>query len=669
VDPTTEKAIIHFIPFQLVCVFVLWKVAFFASKTKKMHGTFLSSRGRVLTIRRLRNDTLSSSKHPAPPSITRSRFLSTTQPSSYVALVVNARRSRLRPRPWNSHQHYFSTNPSPAALQPEDTSDDYDGHQLEQDIELFTSSCLSNMLPDQLAYKAALKESSALLEQELGIDSVDDEQSEEYDTPLIDHPEPSSSSPTSRIDTSGRTAVQKSAVEILRNFDPQNPPSTSDPEELQLWLECAAQREAVTRCQNIVQKARDRKAYDSLSLMQRHIVQWFEDIRDAVEIRQKEYLSNKGQGAARKRYGPFLCSLPPEKMSVIVAHEAMTQTLLQSGKTGREGVPLIRIAHAIGSAIETEVISQRRMKERFHDTREKEDDNGESAEPKSTEKNNTAADRWKFSASHLKLFIAELQRIDPKMGKSKRSINYAMRRAKQAMNSEDGWVKEDIIHVGSALLSILIENAKLNNKGREEPVFRVEKRWTPKKKTTSYVVLNENLHKMFTEDELISWAAMTTRHTPMIVPPTEWTGLREGGYRWLEADIMRTHDSQVQREALRHGNLSLVYDGLNILGKTAWKINKEILDIGQTCWDKNIPIGDIPPRTDLEVPMEPMRPDRVSPEVYADKESEDAKVAIAANQSYRSSLYKRQRIVQKNMVSALEICSYVAVAVYMDKRD
>jgi DNA-directed RNA polymerase len=199
------------------------------------------------------------------------------------------------------------------------------------------------------------------------------------------------------------------------------------------------------------------------------------------------------------------------------------------------------------------------------------------------------------------------------------------------------------------MLSILVETTTINNKGREEPAFRVETKWTPKKKTTSYVVLNENLYRMFTEDELVSWAASTTRHTPMIVPPTEWTGPQKGGYRWLEADLMRTHGSQVQREALQHGDLSLVYDGLNILGKTAWRINQEILDIAQTCWNENIPIGDIPSRIDLEVPPEPTRPDRIPPEVYADRENPEAKEAMATNQSYRESMHKRQRVLQKNM--------------------
>jgi DNA-directed RNA polymerase, mitochondrial len=509
------------------------------------------------------------------------------------------------------------------------------------------------------ALKAAIEEGNAALNLELGMGADDGVEWDDDEYYTVNEGGSSSSSIGSSLQTEAesRQSLQKSAMQILRNFDPQMPPSTNDLEELQLWLECAAQREAVLRYQNMVKKARDRKAYDSMSLMQRHLIKWFEGMRDAVEVRQKDYLSNKDTRRGRKRYGPFLCSLPPEKMAVIASHEAMTQALLFSGKTGRDGVPLIKIAHAIGTAIETEVISQRRMKERFHDTRvstdneDAESDGDDMDEPsKEGEKDKSpAADRWKFSASHLKLFIAELQRIDPKMGKSKRSISYAMQRAKQAMNSEEGWTTDDVIHLGAAMLSILVENCTINNKGREEPAFRVETKWTPKKKTTSFVVMNENIYRMFTEDELLSWAASTTRHTPMIVPPTEWTGPQEGGYRWLEADLMRTHGSRVQREALQHGDLSLVYDGLNILGKTAWKINKKILEIAQTCWDESIPIGDIPSRTDLEVPPEPPRPDRISPELYADKERPEAKEAFAANQSFRESMHKRQRTLQKNM--------------------
>ena len=605
----------------------------------------------------------------------RGLWLSTkSQDSTYASLVGKSSTSRLRPRPqeWHPHrpaaatgwqsdtsQPFASSAYSAALLSDDDASDDLDnGLQLKQEIELFSSSCLSSTHDrlQGLEVDLSIREGAAMLERELGIEASEILENDFFDDEL-DTPEPAAAK-TADTSSRNRQALQKSAMEILRNFDPQNPPSSNDPEELQLWLECASQREAVLRYQSLLEKARDRKAYDSLSLMQRHIIQWFEDLRDAVEIRQKDYLSNKDKRPARKRYGPFLCSLPPEKMAVIAAHEALTQSLLHSGSSGREGVPLIKIAHAVGSAVETEVISQRKMKERFHDSRRNhpEDNDPDSDSEKKEDQPKTmdnAADRWKFSASHLKMFLADLQRIDPKMGKSKRAIAYAMLRAKQAMDNDEGWMNEDIIHIGAALLSILVEHTKISVRGKEEPAFRVEKKWSSKRKTISYVVLNENLYKMFTEDELASWAATTTRHLPMIVPPTDWTGPKKGGYRWLEADLMRTHGSQVQREALRHGDLSLVYDGLNILGKTAWKINKEILQIGKACWDTNIPIGDIPSRTDLEVPPEPERPGRIPPELYADKESPEAKAAIEANQLYRESMHKWLRTIQKNMVSLI----------------
>jgi DNA-directed RNA polymerase len=137
----------------------------------------------------------------------------------------------------------------------------------------------------------------------------------------------------------------------------------------------------------------------------------------------------------------------------------------------------------------------------------------------------------------------------------------------------------------------------------------------------------------------------------MIVPPSDWVGPREGGYRWLQVDLMRTRGSNFQKEALHQGDLPLVFDGLNILGKTAWKINKEILEVSQLCWENNIAIGDIPSRTDHQLPPEPVRPERIAPEIYADTESTAAQAAIAANKTYRESTYKRHKMNQKNMVS------------------
>ncbi|KAG7337255.1 DNA-directed RNA polymerase [Nitzschia inconspicua] len=461
-----------------------------------------------------------------------------------------------------------------------------------------------------------------------------------------------------------------SVMEMLRNFDPDRPPTSGNAEELQLWLECFAQREAVTRHQQLVEKARDRKAFDSMSLMQRHIVQWFQGLRDAIEVRQKEYISNTDKRRASTRYGPFLCSLHPEKMAVIVSQEAITQALTCCGRDGSNGITLVKMALAIGRAVETEVVSQRRIKERYRnayssaleqaDTADDDNDDKQEVgdadvgevtsdkEPSEGDKE-FPVDRWAFSASHLKLFWDDLKRLG--MGKNKRSVQYAMRRAKQAMNSKDTWTDDDLTQVGAALLSILIEKAKINDFGKVEPAFRVEKRWkhgTNSRKSISYVTIHDRLYKIFLEDEYMSWAANTTRHLPMIVPPSKWTEPKKGGYRWLEVNLMRTHGSNVQKEALEQADLTSVCDGLDILGKTAWRINKEILEVGQRCWRENIAIGDIPSRTDFELPPEPVRPTFASEEIY-DKLDADHQRRIAMMKEYRDSIAKRQRIHQKNM--------------------
>lgn len=161
------------------------------------------------------------------------------------------------------------------------------------------------------------------------------------------------------------------------------------------------------------------------------------------------------------------------------------------------------------------------------------------------------------------------------------------------------------------------------------------------------------LYKLFLEDEYMSWAANTTRHLPMVVPPSKWTSPKRGGYRWLEVNLMRTHGSSVQREALQQADLTGVCDGLDILGKTAWAINKKILEVGQKCWKDNISIGDIPSQTDFELPPEPVRPS-FDFEITYDKEDVDYQRRMAAMNGYRESIAKRQRILQKNMVSSEE---------------
>lgn len=92
---------------------------------------------------------------------------------------------------------------------------------------------------------------------------------------------------------------------------------------------------------------------------------------------------------------------------------------------------------------------------------------------------------------------------------------------------------------------------------------------------------------------------------------------------------------------MKEADLSVVMDGLNVLGRVPWVINKDVLRAAERCWDEGIVLGDIPSRVDHDLPHAPLRPDG---------SNKDYKEAQGEFRMYRESLQKYRRVHQKNMV-------------------
>lgn len=101
---------------------------------------------------------------------------------------------------------------------------------------------------------------------------------------------------------------------------------------------------------------------------------------------------------------------------------------------------------------------------------------------------------------------------------------------------------------------------------------------------------------------------------------------------------------------LQNADLSTVFDGLNVLGRVPWRINKEVTAVARQCWNGNIPLGDIPSQDDFDMPEKPLRPARISKAHFEDKESTTFKEFEAAQTAYWEANSKYSRIRQKNMV-------------------
>jgi DNA-directed RNA polymerase len=588
---------------------------------------------------------------------------------------------------------------------------------MDEHVERFAAQCMSQLLPRYHDYSQVRNTNNARemssLDLELGEDDYHDPweldqaaQEAAQEEELIDQEEAGYEDDdiASAMDelvndndtnTNNPTqfAFQKrkaSGLDLLLEFDPENPPPSDDPEALQLWLECDAQQEAVFKYQKVIDSARDRKDYSSLSMVQRQVLRWFQPLKEEIATRQKNYIMKEGasNATAAKRYGPYLCALPPEKLAVIVAHEAIMHALLKSGVEGRGGVPFVSMAKRIGEAVEEEVLIHRLLHKRFlagqlrmredEDT-EMFDQSGDTAEEGPAivkeslvsdrpttqvgDRNSTIGEltkeldpvasthKWAYAPSHLRNYMEEISQYEPN-AKKRRVVSYAIRRARQILEKEEEWSVQEKVQLGAALFQALLDKATIVQDGKEEMAFTYEKRWFQKNKIRSYVSLNEGLYKMVVSDKLHSFGATTTKHKPMILPPKPWTDPNDGGYLWLKVDLIRYHGCNTQKEALQNADLSTVFDGLNALGRVPWQINKRILEVANHCWENSIALGDIPARTDFEVPPEPIQPER--PAIKLEKDHPGYKESVAEYRAYREALSKCRRLQQKNMVRCVE---------------
>ncbi|KAL0256412.1 DNA-directed RNA polymerase [Diplodia seriata] len=98
---------------------------------------------------------------------------------------------------------------------------------------------------------------------------------------------------------------------------------------------------------------------------------------------------------------------------------------------------------------------------------------------------------------------------------------------------------------------------------------------------------------------------------PMVVEPLPWTGYRKGGFlRYPEPIIKEKKSDDSQRiyakAAIEKGDMNQVLAGLSVLGKTPWKVNKDVLKVVVEAWNTGEPVAGIAPENPkMDVPPEP----------------------------------------------------------------
>ncbi|OTB19972.1 hypothetical protein K445DRAFT_313764 [Daldinia sp. EC12] len=169
--------------------------------------------------------------------------------------------------------------------------------------------------------------------------------------------------------------------------------------------------------------------------------------------------------------------------------------------------------------------------------------------------------------------------------------------------------------VGVCLLSALIDTAKVNVV-REHPETKtlVSQRQPAMAHTTIFrrgkkiglVIPNKFLVELMKREPPADFLA---RHLPMLVEPEPWTKFDKGGFVEYPAQLVRIKngekDQRVYAEAaVQRGDMEQVSKGLDVLGRTAWRVNRPVFDVMLEAWNSGEAIANIPP-LDPQIPLPP----------------------------------------------------------------
>lgn len=316
-------------------------------------------------------------------------------------------------------------------------------------------------------------------------------------------------------------------------------------------------------------------------------------------------VANKSKSASRDRreYGPYLQLITPDKMAAITILETLKTSSNQNSPMAKEGsssARTLRLVLAVGKAVELEFRAQQLLKSEV-DVFKK-------------------FQSIKKSTEFKKLVV-------------QRKFENLLRQAKSDFVGEQisenfvNWPHETKIRVGSALLSILMHVAKINVKGKdprtgeevvgEVPAFHHQYHYMAGQKV-GMIQTHPELEKQLGSGNLEG--ALHPQFLPMLVEPRPWTSYKTGGYYFSENKVLRTKESPEQdayvKAACENGDLSRIYEGLNVLGSTPWTINKQMFEVLCRVWNTGEEFLDIPPQvSQFEYPEAPPR--NAEPQVRA----------------------------------------------------
>ena len=135
------------------------------------------------------------------------------------------------------------------------------------------------------------------------------------------------------------------------------------------------------------------------------------------------------------------------------------------------------------------------------------------------------------------------------------------------------------------------------------------------------------------------------KQLPMVCEPKPWKGLYEGGFLQSQGSFLRVKNNEVaQRDygeaAARRGDLDQVFAGADVLGRTAWRINRDVFNVMLEAWNSGEEIANLPPVSkvfpEIQKPTDPSDREARLKWYYAVREVENEKSGLHSNRCFQN---------------------------------
>ncbi|KAG4390069.1 hypothetical protein GLYMA_06G217400v4 [Glycine max] len=335
----------------------------------------------------------------------------------------------------------------------------------------------------------------------------------------------------------------------------------------QIEAETEAWEKMVEEYRELEREMREKMLAPNLPHVKSLLLGWFEPFRAAVEAEQTAHRARPKK--QQDSIAPHVDDLPADKVAVIVMHKMMAMVM-----ENEEGcVQLVHAAVHIGMALEQEV--------RIHKFVE----GNKSSQSKKTE--GDAEDSLDSDKEKQRNYLNSLLKKN------------RLREVQMILRKEEcsPWSRDTQAKLGSRLVELLIDTAYVHSPVNQSadtppdirPAFRHGFKavpWHPGQKfSKKYGIIQCDPLVLVGLEKCAKH--MLIPYMPMLIPPKKWKGYDKGGHLFLPSYIMRTHGSKKQQDVMKNvdgAQMQKVFEALDILGNTKWRVNRRVLGVVESIW-------------------------------------------------------------------------------------